>query len=146
MKLILASVATALALFASISVVQAAEIEHEAGAAIVASYQNCIIAGGFDKSAAPSVSVAPSGRTVLDYDSTIQANLDAIHSCTLPYFAQLGEACDCDEFVDDAAFYGKEVQRLTAWQALPLVNVLYPNGDQETVAVGSPRGRFLMGN
>ena len=144
MKLILASIATAIALFASIQIVSAARSDYALGFALA--YQNCVVSNGWDKSTAPSVSVAPSGRRVFDYDATVQANIDSINKCTLPYFTQLTAACSCNEFADDAAIYTAELGRLQTWILVPIVNVELAPGFFETVTLGTPRAKFLMGN
>ena len=140
MKLILASIATAIALFASIQIVSAARSDDALGFALA--YQNCVVSNGWDKSTAPSVSVAPSGRRVFDYDATVQAKIDETTKCTLPYFAQLTAACSCNDFAKDVATYQQELVSLQSW----LVNVELSPNNFETVSIGTPRAKFLLGN
>lgn len=112
---------------------------------IALAYQNCMVAGGFDKSPAPSSRVALSGRTVIDYDNVVQHKIDSIDKCTQPFYGVLKATCKCDSFDAEIKLYADERARLVAWLAVGVVNVQIGGSGFETVFVGSARFKLLTG-
>lgn len=143
MKLIpvvLAAVALGLA---SISLASAdltgVKIADEPGMASVEAYNQCFVTNGYDRALAASITKV--GKLAfINYDPGVQQNMDAITDCSLPYFNQLNDACDCVVFDKELGMYRLEYDRLFAWLQVDLICVAWDG------VTGSAFECFIVGD